>query len=80
LEAVNLIKNNLNFKDNNGIYNIKVKLSGSVFTFWLNGDSLGQVTSMSSISQVGYAYHSTWNNYVMYDSSPGRTMLPGHRS
>ena len=70
IESSQLIKNNLNFKDNNGIYNIKVKLSGSVFTFWLNGDSLGQVTSdVHPSGQVGYAYHSTWNNYVMYDSS-----------
>ncbi|NLP00924.1 MAG: hypothetical protein GX089_00370, partial [Fibrobacter sp.] len=69
-ESSQLIKNNLNFKDNNGIYNIKVKLSGSVFTFWLNGDSLGQVTSdVHPSGQVGYAYDSTWNNYVMYDSS-----------
>ena len=59
-ESSQLIKNNLNFKINNGIYNIKVKLSGSVFTFWLNGDSLGQVTSdVHPSGQVGYAYHST---------------------
>lgn len=65
-----LIKNNLDFSKNNGIYNIRVKLEGPIFTFWLNEDSLGQVVdSTLSSGKVGYVYNAVYEPYIKFDSS-----------
>ncbi|MFP4681126.1 MAG: autotransporter-associated beta strand repeat-containing protein [Chitinispirillaceae bacterium] len=65
-----VIKDNLDLSGKNGVYTLKIRLRGTQFTFWLDSDSLGQITDATHASgQVGYAHHSTYDNYMTFDAS-----------
>lgn len=65
-----IIGSGLDFYNCNSVYTLKIQLTGPTYTFWLNGDSIGQVTDTTNMSgSVGYAYDDLPNPYVKYDSS-----------
>lgn len=65
-----VIKNGLDFSGLNSMFDIDIQCSGPTFTFWLNGDSLGQYTDTDNPDgRVGYGYDDITNGYIEVDSS-----------
>lgn len=70
---------NLNFSGLNRHYPIKIVLSGSTFTFYLNNTLLGTHTDAThSSGKVGYAYHSQYSRYASYDASSWSDAIIGY--
>lgn len=70
---------NLNFSGLNRHYPIKIELSGSTFTFYLNNSLLGSHTDAThSGGKVGYAYHSQYSRYVSFDASFWEDAITGY--